>query len=136
MAQQYEATQDEERRATPPPFLAPVAHETAQPIRKMPIKTERVDLSGDYEGWWAVVRTNAPLSVMLDLQAINGDESKLEDVVRAIPSLVVRWNFVDTEGEPIPVNLASARSLPLDLFKALMDAFGEKFSAAIAVPKD
>lgn len=63
--------------------------------RAMPVKTARLDLGGDYEGWWFTARTNPKMSLfgMLMGGTYNG-------MVTALGELAVgEWNFVDEEGE-------------------------------------
>jgi len=138
MVLQYEEW--ETTRGEAPPSLGPTVPPPI-PIRKMPVRIKRVNLSGDFEGWWADVRTNAPFGVYLDmLDMLGGGEGAEEgtrvaramgELINALPGLVRGWNFVDTEGEPLPCTLAGMRQLPQDLLMALLTAMNE----APRVPK-
>lgn len=121
--------------AAPPP--APT------PIRKMPIKVARVYLDGDYEGWWADLRVNAPFGMflgMLDLLGgdLEGDQAAGIRIARALGELVVAlagvvkaWNFVDEAGQPLPCNLDGLKRLPKDLVLDLAN----RSQAGPTVPK-
>jgi hypothetical protein len=105
----------------------------------MPVKTRRVDLDGEYAGWWATVRTNAPFGLFLKLTqmggGLDGDEGKaataLGELLSLLPQLVSAWNFVDTEGEPLPCDATGMQQLPMELINALFAAI----SAGETVPK-
>lgn len=105
---------------TPPP---------PTPIRKMPIKTRRVTLDGEYEGWWADMRTNAPFGLFLALSELQaaGDEGvrAFAELANLLPRLIQRWNFVDEAGAPIPCDAAGMRLIPTDLLMALVGKLGE-----------
>lgn len=105
------------------------------PIRRMPVKTRRVDLDGEFEGWWAVLRTNAPFGLFLALSELQGAG---EDGVQAfaaladlLPKLITEWNFVDEAGEPIPCDKDGMRRIPTDLLMSLVGKLG----GGDAVPK-
>jgi hypothetical protein len=109
------------------------------PIRRMPVKTRRVDLDGDYEGWWARVRTNAPFGLFLKLTNMGGDlgedgtraANAMGELLALLPQLVSEWNFVDTAGAPLPCDAAGMQQLPMELINALFAAI----SAGETVPK-
>lgn len=121
--------------AAPPPLPAP--------IRKMPIKLERVYFDGEYEGWWADIRVNAPFGSfmdMLDLLGGDDDESNeralraaqaMRELVKSLPALVKSWNFVDEMGEPLPCDMTGFRQLSRDLIMLLVN----KANAGPTVPK-
>jgi hypothetical protein len=93
--------------------------------RKLPIKTKRIELTGEYEGWWADVRTNPPVGPLLD--AITAFESankeKIGEIIPAIYDMleliVHKWNFVDEKGKDLPFNRDSLRKLPLEVLVLL-----------------
>lgn len=109
------------------------------PIRRMPVKTRRVDLDGDYEGWWARVRTNAPFGLFLKLTNMGGDlgedgtraANAMGELLALLPQLVSEWNFVDPDGAPLPCDAAGMQQLPMELINALFAAI----SAGETVPK-
>lgn len=99
------------------------------PLRRMPVKTRRVDLDGEYAGWWAVLRTNAPFGLYLaltELQAAGDDGARaFARLAELLPTLITAWNFVDEEGAPIPCDAAGLRRIPTDLLMALVGKLGE-----------
>lgn len=95
--------------------------------RRMPIKTRTVELDGDYAGWSATVRTNAPFSNFLQLSQLSGDDGQaalkaLAEIYSLLPKLIFGWNFVDEEGEPLPCNAEGFAQLPADLLVQLISA--------------
>lgn len=112
---------------------APVAQNGHGPM-KMPIRVKDIELAGEWEGWKLTIRRNAPLDVVLRLQGLAGDEGSLAGLIATLPDIIVRWNFVDTEGAPLPLTAEGCRQLPLDLFRAVMEAFGEVIAATADVP--
>lgn len=103
-------------------------------IMKMPIKTKEIELTGEWQGWCLTVRRNAPLDVVLRLQGLASDEGSLAGLIATLPDIIVRWNFVDEDGAPLPLTAEGCRQLPLNLFRAVMEAFGEVIAASADVP--
>lgn len=101
---------------------------------KMPVRTKEIALGGEWDGWTLTVRRNAPLDVVLRLQGLATDEGSLAGLIATLPDIIVRWNFVDTAGAPLPLTAEGCRQLPLDLFRAVMEAFGEVIADAATVP--
>jgi len=96
-------------------------------VRRMPIKTATVDLGGEYAGWTATVRTNAPFSNFLALTRLNADDGQaalraLGEIYDLLPALVLAWNFVDEDGRPLPCDREGFAHLPADLMVALIGA--------------
>lgn len=120
----------------PTRHLAPVAQPPAgaAPMR-MPVKTQEIALDGDWAGWRFTVQRNAPLDVLLRLEELKSDASDLGALIAVLPAIIIRWNFVDTQGEPLPLTTAGLRQLPLELFQAVMEAFGALINAQVTVPK-
>lgn len=106
---------------------------SGQPLR-MPVVTKEIELGGDYAGWKLTIRRNAPLDVVLRLDGLKTDSGDLGGLIDMLPEIIVRWNFVDEQGDPLPLTAAGARHLPLDLFRAVMEAFGEVIADSAAVP--
>jgi len=77
--------------------------------RTMPIRTAEVDLGGQWEGWTITVRKSVPFGKLIDSLTVleNSDGQKSGEVIQAIfdllDLLIVDWNYVDTEGNPIVV---------------------------------
>lgn len=95
--------------------------------RRLPIKTRLVELDGEYAGWTATVRTNAPFSNFLKLAALGESDGRevltaLGELYALLPKLVFSWNFVDEEGQPLPCNAAGFAQLPADLMVQLISA--------------
>lgn len=104
--------------------------------RRLQVKTRRVELDGEYEGWWVTVRTNAPFGMFLSMTQLNtndeaGQTAALVKMVNMLPDLIHGWNFVDEEGEPLPCDAAGVRRLPMDLINQVFGAIG----AGETVPK-
>lgn len=118
-----------------PRHLAPVVQNGhASHVMKMPVKVKEIELDGEWEGWRLTVRRNAPLDVVLRLQGLASDEGSLGGLIATLPDIIVRWNFVDEDGLPLPLTAEGCRQLPLDLFRAVMEAFGEVIAASADVP--
>jgi len=92
----------------------------------MPVRARRVEMSGDYAGFWAEMRVNIS---MRTLEAL----SNTDDLYPEIAEIVREWNFVDEGGQPIPVSEAGLRSLPIDLFAMLQSRYGETLKSPLAV---
>lgn len=100
------------------------------PKRTMPIKTKRITLEGDFEGWWADIRTNPPVGILLDaivaFQKAQAERSNEDDFSGILPPIydmltltIAKWNFVDEKGKDLPANLDGVKRLPLDLIMLL-----------------
>lgn len=103
-------------------------------VRRMPVKTRRVDLDGEYEGWWAVLRVNAPFGLFLALSELQSGEDGVQAfaaLADLLPKLITEWNFVDEAGEPIPCDKDGMRRIPTDLLMSLVGKLG----GGDAVPK-
>jgi len=90
--------------------------------RKMPVRSMKVELDGDYTGWWVNVRTNPPAGALADAAAAFPQDTELkpEDLVTLVPALydilalvLTSWNFVDENGKDIPID--GLKLLPIDL---------------------
>jgi hypothetical protein len=64
--------------------------------RRLPIKTREIKLTGEWEGWNFTARMNPPLDTFFDITS--GDLARL---VSGIASILIAWNFVDTEGNAL-----------------------------------
>ena len=98
--------------------------------RRLPIKTRTVELDGDYAGWTATVRTNAPFSHFLKLASLTNDDGQaalaaLAEIYGLLPKLIFAWNFVDEEGQPLPCNETGFAALPADLMVQLIAAINQ-----------
>lgn len=95
----------------------------------MPIRTLRVQLEGDYADFSLEMRSNPPLRVFTDIQS-NSDFATLRD---RVCELIVDWDFVDDQGEPIPVG--EMDGIPIDLFGQIVTCYLEAINQTAAVPK-
>lgn len=97
--------------------------------RKMPVRTAEIELTGDYEGWKATVRTNPPWSVYELLQG-----GELSGIREALGELLMEpWNFVDEEGQPLgKPSPEVVMRFPLDLVNQLL---GKITEVAFQLPK-
>jgi hypothetical protein len=64
---------------------------------KMPIRTAKIALSEEYEGFEFTIKTSVPLQFMSDIQS--GDFDRIQIALKAI---VLGWNFPDEDGTPLP----------------------------------
>jgi hypothetical protein len=88
--------------------------------RKAVIKTRKIELDGEWEGWWFICRTNPPMSSIADLLSGNIDR-----MIESCKGIIKEWNFVDEEGNPLPPPQDGGVELvPSDLFQALSNAAG------------
>lgn len=94
-------------------------------IQRMPVKIRRVELDGDYAGWWADMHVNPPIDTILQM------EGSALNLFEQLPKLIRAWNFGDPEGQPLPLTPEGLRALPDDLLKQLT----EGYQAARGLPK-
>lgn len=91
--------------------------------RRAPIKKVTLTLDGEgYEGWKFEARTNPPWGVIEDLY----DADDLRTVREALSSVILSWNFVDEDGNPIPApaeDKESLRKVPSDLIQAVLTVY-------------
>ena len=96
------------------------------------VRTARLELGGDYEGWFATLRVNPPLSIWDDFSS--GDAARYDS---ALAALVIDWNFVDDQGEPLPLPKDGLdwAAAPFDLKLALTNAYTLKVQERMSVGK-
>jgi len=106
--------------------------------RKLPVKIKRIELDGDYQGWWLEIQTNPPSGALMDsVEALEeiGENTKLSIALPSIYSLlqlvILKWNFVDVKGKDLSINIDSFKKLPIDLVMQLVLKTQE---ALIALP--
>jgi len=104
------------------------------PKRTMPIKKVRLELEGDYEGWWIDIRSNPPVGLLIDsittFQTAQAEEPENFQVI--MPAIfdmlllvIIAWNFVDDKGKDIPASMNGLKQLPIDLVVGLADKVQE-----------
>jgi len=94
-----------------------------QVIRKMRVRLRMVKLTkGGYEGWWYEARTNPKLKFFSDVAS--GDFDRM---VGGLSNIIVRWNFVDEEGEPLPQPKdGGVAEMSLDLVNIVASSYVEE----------
>ena len=97
------------------------------------IRLATIELSGDYEGWHATMRVNPPVRVWEDFAS--GEDERFSN---ALMSLVSEWNFVDDEGQPLPLPKDGLdwNQAPFDLKLRLTNAYSAVVQARMSVPKE
>jgi hypothetical protein len=105
-------------RAAEPPLLT----------QRMPVKVRRVELDGDYAGWWAEMYMNPPLGIVLQL------DGTAQAALEQMPKLIKAWNFGDPDGNPLPITPEGMRELPHDLIEQLATAYSDARGLPKATP--
>lgn len=124
--------QDAVRLVSPPRNSYEVA-----PIRRMPIKTKQVELDGDYAGWTLRARTNMPIGTLLEMTSLDDKGmAGFERVIALLPELIVSWNFVDTQAQPLPCDISGVRQLPQDLLMQVLQKITSADTADASIPKE
>lgn len=98
------------------PLNFPNPDEPAPRRFRLAQRYKRITLHGDYEGGWAVMLLNPPMSVL---------EQMRTDPVAATGALVKEWNLDDAEGKPLPATAEGMAALPEDVWAALVNAWRE-----------
>jgi len=99
----------------------------------MPIKTATIDLEEiDYPGWHAEMRLN--------VRARTYDAFLSQDTEQfwdAFSQIVVGWNLLDEDGQPLPLprDGLGPRDLPIDILNTLVLRYVEAMADSAAVPK-
>lgn len=93
--------------------------------RKMPVKTRRIELEGDYKDWWVDVRINPPVGLLFDSIAIFESANK-ENIKEVLPPIydilglvIHQWNFVDEKGKDLPATKEGTKKLSIDILMLL-----------------
>jgi hypothetical protein len=111
-------------QVSPPPLVIPGK-------AKMPVKTRVVHLDGDYAGFSATIRTNAPFGLFLTLSELQAGEDSMAGVrafgelIRLLPQLVLSWDVCDEDGHAIPCDEGGFRRVPAELLMALVGKLGD-----------
>jgi len=92
--------------------------------RKLPIRTQVIELTDEYEGWNFTARTNPPIRAFGDVAS--GD---FDRIVKGLAQIVRAWNFVDEAGDNMLVpSIETIGDLPLDLVTAVANRYVEELS--------
>lgn len=103
-------------------------------VRKLPVRTADINLDGEFEGWQLSIRTSPPLGKWIEslqrvLDSQDGEEeanpraqtSGVLAMLDLIALVLVRWNFVDEEGNDIEATRDGLGMLPLELISLVFD---------------
>ena len=105
----------------------------AEIARKMPIRSREIALNSDWTGWTFTARTNPTMATLDDL--VSGKYGRIID---ALDQLVITWNFVDEEGQPLDLVTArkenASRALMGKLTLDLAMEMTKSLSEAITTP--
>lgn len=109
--------------------------------RTMPVRLKRLNLEGDYEGWWVDIRLNPPMGQFLEyvVQFQNGDQEKVEEMVPPLLGMlecvVYKWNFVDDKGKDLPTNSDGYKKIGVDLLFMLAEKITDEIVEVPKAPK-
>lgn len=96
--------------------------------RRMPVRTQEITFDWEGETWHATMRTNAPSGQVDALLGRDPDAYRV-----ALAAVVLEWDFVDDEGEPIPLPKdGGVGKVSYPQLRALVAAYLD----ALAAPKD
>lgn len=92
---------------------------------KLPVRTSRIELTGDYTGFWLEVRTNPPMRVF--------EEFASQDITRVIAALAVMTlssNLVDDKEQPVDLTtVAGWREMPADILAEVAERLRESLGS-------
>ena len=89
--------------------------------KTMPLRAEVVSLDGEWEGWNVTIRKNASFGQLvdqwteLDKADVQEPKAMLKPMYDLLALLVVDWDYVDSNGDPLPPNMEGFKALPYDL---------------------
>ena len=106
----------------------------AEPARRRPVRTFVVKLDGEYEGTEAVMISNPPLRMLDELSEDEGLQD-FDRVRRATAALTQSWNFVDADGNGVPLDDRWA-GLTAEEVWALLAAWYDARRSANGLPKE
>lgn len=88
--------------------------------RRMPVNTQEIALTGDWEGWKFTARINPPIGIFVDIAS-----GEFARIAKGLSKVIVSWNFVDSEGVelPKPTEQVILDNLDADLSGACSNAF-------------
>jgi len=101
--------------------------------KAMPVRVARVELTGDYAGFWADVQTNSSYAVKQELNS--GEPGRVFD---AFAPLVNAWNLTDRKGVALLIPTtpeALAQDIPDEVLGQLLTGYREAQEAAAQLPK-
>ena len=101
--------------------------------KAMPVRVARVELSGEYVGFWADLQTNCSYAVK---QELNSGEA--ERVFEAFAPLIKAWNLTDANGAAFAVPTSPdvlQQDIPDEVLGQLLTGYREAQEAAAQLPK-
>jgi hypothetical protein len=102
-------------------------------MSSMPIKTTTISFEEiGYDGWSAEVRLNVRARTYDAFLSQERDE-----FWAAFAEIVVSWNFLDEDGQPLPLprDGLGPRDLPIDILNTLVLRYVEAMADSAAIPK-
>lgn len=94
-------------------------------LRAQPREIARLELAEPFAGWWADIDADLELGALADLAS-----QDVARIVAALSTMIVEWNFVGKDGQPLPCDATGLRKVGKALLAALLAAFG----AFVSVP--
>lgn len=86
--------------------------------RKQPVVSIRLELDGDFSGWWLEIDRDFDLGTQEDF--LSGNTPRIAD---ALGRILLNWNFVDKVGVDLPADREGVRRIGVSLMGATMEAF-------------
>ena len=95
-----------------------------RPVRRMPVRTCKLQLEGDFAGFELVMRLNPNLRVIKDMAS--GD---MDALTAALGEVILQWNFPDEEGKPMPApSQETIEELPIDLITLIAERYQQEIN--------
>lgn len=96
----------------------------SSPVRRMPVRTCKIKLDGDFVGFELVMRLNPKLRVIKDMAS--GD---MDALTAALGEVILQWNFPDEQGEPMPPpSQETIEELPIDLITLIAERYQQEIN--------
>lgn len=103
----------------------------AEGALRLPIRSATVELDGDYAGFMCKMRLNPRRSVVQGMTL-----GEIRALSESLAKVIISWNFVDEDGEPLEITPENIHDLPDDLLGATMTGYFAKFTKETEVPKE
>ena len=96
------------------------------------VRTAEIDLGGDYDGWRVTMRLNPSTAVWDDFSS--GDTERYDS---ALAVLILDWNFVDDNGNPLPLPSEGLdwSIAPFDLKLVVTNAYSARMQERMSLGK-
>ena len=92
--------------------------------RKLPVKTQVIELVEEYAGWNFTARINPPIRAFGDVASGDFDRT-----VKGLAQIIREWNFVDEDGKEMSApNIDTIGDLTLDLVTAVANRYVEELA--------